>query len=61
LNHEFVYVVHIIVKNDALTREAGRVTLDTMLAERLVRSVGDLPWVLSTDVIPAHPKGQEEA
>jgi len=38
------------IKNDGLTAEAGNMTLNTIIAERLCRATSDLPWVLGIEV-----------
>ena len=47
---KFQYEIEIEVKNDGLTRDAGRTDLTAMLKENLAKSVSDLPWVLRTDI-----------
>lgn len=47
------FFVEIEVKNDALTRDAGREDITLMLQEHLERNkLADLPWVVETRYIP---------
>jgi hypothetical protein len=47
---EFNFAVTVVVKDDALSRDAGRADLATLLAMHLAEANKDLLWVLSTDV-----------
>ena len=49
---KFRFVVEIEVKNDALTREAGKSDITVMLQEHLEENkLATLPWVVQTRYI----------
>jgi hypothetical protein len=46
---KFKFVLDIDVKNDRLTRDAGRIDLEIMLLDMISRSVHELPWIIRTE------------
>jgi hypothetical protein len=56
----FKFVVEVEVKDNGLARDAGELALATILSERLVRAVGDLPWVLQTSVTEGRRYGESQ-
>jgi len=46
MNVKFTYKVEVEVKNDGLSRDAGRRDLSRILQDRLGEALIDLPWVI---------------